>query len=80
MCSGKVTCLYDGHKMHVIRDTLRNRLKLIVDSERIADFTEIEDWAKVRETSSRHMKILLTKEQVEVNSHIKTYVFHIVLG
>ncbi|ENN77021.1 hypothetical protein YQE_06515, partial [Dendroctonus ponderosae] len=67
MCVGKVTILYQGHKVHILVDYYRNRLKLIVDSERVADFEEIEDWAKVRETATKHMKFLLTDEQVEVS-------------
>ncbi|XP_030749920.1 hemocytin [Sitophilus oryzae] len=67
MCVGKVTILYKGHKVHILVDYFRNKLKLIVDSERIDDFEEIEDWAKVRETGSKHFKILLTDDQVEVS-------------
>lgn len=63
---GKVTILYQGRKVHILVDYYRNKLKLIVDNERIADFEEIEDWAKIRETSTKHMKILLTDVQVEV--------------
>jgi len=65
-CVGKVTILYQGRKVHILVDYYRNKLKLIVDNERIADFEEIEDWAKIRETSTKHMKILLTDVQVEV--------------
>lgn len=66
-CVGKVTILYQGRKVHILVDYYRNKLKLIVDNERIADFEEIEDWAKIRETSTKHMKILLTDVQVEVS-------------
>lgn len=66
-CVGKVTILYQGHKIHILMDHLRNKLKMIVDSERIDDFSEISDWAKVRETATKHIKILLTDLQVEVS-------------
>lgn len=76
MCVGKVTILYQGHKLHILVDYYRNKLKLIVDSERVADFEEIEDWAKVRETPTKHMKLLLTDVQVEVISDlIITFMF-----
>ncbi|CAG9772868.1 unnamed protein product [Ceutorhynchus assimilis] len=67
MCVGKVTILYQGHKLHILMDYFRNKLKLIVDNERIADYEEIEDWARVRETATKHMKLLLTEDQVEVS-------------
>ncbi|XP_017781781.1 PREDICTED: hemocytin [Nicrophorus vespilloides] len=66
-CVGKVTILYQGHKIHILFDGIKNNLKLIVDAERIDDFTVIADWANVRETKSKHLKILLTKAQVEVS-------------
>ncbi|XP_050302983.1 hemocytin [Anthonomus grandis grandis] len=67
MCVGKITILYQGHKVHILVDHFRNRLKLIVDSERVADFEEIDDWAQVKETRAKHMKFLLTDVQVEVS-------------
>ncbi|KAL1513261.1 hypothetical protein ABEB36_002690 [Hypothenemus hampei] len=66
-CVGKVTILYQGRKLHILVDFYRNKLKLIVDNERISDFEEIGDWAEVRETSTRHLKILLTEVQAEVS-------------
>lgn len=66
MCVGKVTILYQGHKIHILVDYVRNKLKLIVDNEKIDDFEELLPWASVRETATRHMKILLTEVQVEV--------------
>ncbi|KAJ8974052.1 hypothetical protein NQ317_002298, partial [Molorchus minor] len=66
-CVGKVTILYEGHKIHILVDEYRNKLKFISDSERITDFDEISQWAKVRETATKHMKILLTAIQVEVS-------------
>lgn len=67
MCVGKVTILFAGRKIHVYRDDVRNRLKLIVDSERILDFSEVADWMEVRETKSKHFKILLKAAQVQVS-------------
>lgn len=67
MCVGKVTILYDDHKIHVLLDEYRNKLKLVVDSETITDFSEVALWAGVRETTTKHMKILLIASQVEVN-------------
>ncbi|KAF7276957.1 hypothetical protein GWI33_009615, partial [Rhynchophorus ferrugineus] len=67
MCVGKVTILYKGHKMHILLDYFRNKLKLIVDAERIDEYDEIADWASVRETATKHMKILLAEDQVEVS-------------
>ncbi|EFA10333.2 hemocytin [Tribolium castaneum] len=65
-CVGKVTILYQGHKIHVLNDMIRNKLKLIVDGEKIDDFTEIT-WGQIRETSSKHFKIHLVEVQVEVS-------------
>ncbi|XP_066254573.1 hemocytin [Euwallacea similis] len=67
MCVGKVTILYQGRKIHILVDYYRNKLKLIVDNERVADFEELENWAKMRETSAKHLKMLLTDVQVEVS-------------
>lgn len=58
--------LYEGHKIHILLDEYRNKLKLIVDSERVSDFNEISQWANVRETATKHIKLLLTAIQVEV--------------
>ena len=66
MCVGKVTILYQGHKLHILVDFYRNKLKLIVDNERISDYEEISDWMQVKETTAKHMKMLLTEDQVEV--------------
>lgn len=63
---GKVTVLYEGHKIHVLLDDYRNKLKLIVDGERVSDFSEIVQWVNVRETATKHIKLLLTAIQVEV--------------
>nr|CAH7739498.1 unnamed protein product [Callosobruchus chinensis] len=67
MCVGKITILYQGHKIHILLDEFRNKLKLIVDSERVTDFDDIADWAAVKETATKHMKFLLTAVQVEVS-------------
>lgn len=67
MCVGKITILHQGHKIHVFFDTVRNKLKLIVDAERIDDFEEVADWMQVRTTKSKHMKLLLFKIQVEIS-------------
>lgn len=67
MCVGKITILYEGHKIHVLVDEYRNKLNLIVDSERIVDFDDIASWASVRETATKHLKLLLIAAQVEVN-------------
>lgn len=67
MCVGKVTILYKGHKIHVLMDYYRNKLKLIVDAERIEDFSEVADWINIRETATKHFKLLLTEIQVEVS-------------
>nr|CAI5832157.1 unnamed protein product [Callosobruchus analis] len=66
MCVGKITILYQGHKIHILLDEFRNKLKLIVDSERVTDFDDIADWAAVKETATKHMKFLLTAVQVEL--------------
>lgn len=68
MCSGKITILYEGHKIHILLDDYRNKLKLIVDNERITDFDEISQWAGVRETATKHVKMLLSALQVEVGN------------
>lgn len=66
-CVGKITILYEGRKIHILLDEVRNKLKLIVDSERIDDFSELSSWARVRETATKHIKMLLTDIQVEVS-------------
>lgn len=66
MCVGKVTILYMGHKTHVIRDTSHGRLKVIIGSTHITDFTEIEKWAHVKQTPAKHLKIYLHELQVKV--------------
>lgn len=68
MCVGKITILYEGHKIHVLLDEYRNKLNLIVDSERITEFDDIALWAAVRETATKHLKILLISAQVEVRN------------
>lgn len=66
MCVGKITILYDDHKIHVLLDEYRNKLNLIVDSERITDFEEVAAWTAVRETATKHLKLLLIEAQIEV--------------
>lgn len=65
-CVGKITILYEGRKIHILNDMIRGRLKMIVDGERIDDFSVIA-WAKVKETSSKHLKLTLTDIQVEIS-------------
>lgn len=66
MCVGKVTLLYQGHKVHIVRDDKADKLTMIVDSELIDDFDEISDWARVQVTKSKHFKIYLDPIQVQV--------------
>lgn len=66
MCVGKVTILYQGHKVHIIRDERNNRLRMIADSEVVEDFADIRNWARVEVTGSKHFKIFLDAIQVQV--------------
>lgn len=76
-CVGKITVLYEGHKIHVLLDENRNRLKLIVDGEKVSDFSEIIQWANARETATKHIKLLLTAIQVEVIFYFITIFYKI---
>lgn len=67
MCVGKVTILYNGHKIHVIRHDFGYKLQMIVDSELIDNFNEINDWVRVQVTASKHLKIYFDPVQVQVN-------------
>lgn len=67
MCVGKVTVLYEGHKIHILYDQIRDKLKVIMDGEVLNDFNTVEDWAVVKQTLAKHIKLLLVKQQVEVS-------------
>lgn len=67
MCVGKITILYEGHKIHIFYDNSRNKLKIIVDGEVVHNFSDISQWATVTETLSKHIRFLLNKAQVEVS-------------
>lgn len=67
MCVGKVTILYEGHKIHIYYDYVGNKLKIIVDAEILEKFEDIESWALVTETSAKHIIFLLKKVQIEVS-------------
>lgn len=67
MCVGKVTILYEGHKIHILYDQIRDSLKIIIDGEVLTNFATIGDWATVTETPAKHIKFLLKKLQVEVS-------------
>lgn len=67
MCVGKVTILYKGHKVHIIKHDNGHKLQMIVDSEVIDDFDEISEWALVQVTGSKHFKIFLDHIQVQIN-------------
>lgn len=66
MCVGKVTILYENHKIHILKDEQRNRLKMIYDGERITDFEDVAEVVKVGETQKRDLKVLLNRIQVVV--------------
>lgn len=67
MCVGKVTILYNGHKIHILYDEARDSLKIIIDGEVLEHFEMIKYWAVVAETPAKHIKFLLKKLQVEVS-------------
>ncbi|XP_056642321.1 hemocytin [Diorhabda sublineata] len=64
-CIGKITILYKGHKIHVLRDQSKSKLKLIVDGESIVDMVEIAPIINV-EKEGNDLKIVLPDVQVEV--------------
>ncbi|KAJ3643777.1 hypothetical protein Zmor_026489 [Zophobas morio] len=66
VCVGKVTILYQGRKIHILNDVFQNKLKMIVDGERIDDLSEVT-WANVRESPSKHIKIASKSSQVEIS-------------
>lgn len=66
-CVGKVTILYNGHKIHIIMDDVGQKLRMIVDSEVIYDYKEISDIAKIKVTSSKHLKIFFDDIHLQVN-------------
>lgn len=74
MCVGKITILFAGRKIHIFNDDIRNKLKIIVDGERIEDFNEVSSWLGVKQTIAKHLKISLKSAQVEVS------VYHPSLG
>lgn len=67
MCVVKVTILYEGRKIHVLYDGTRDRLKIVIDGEVLTNFADVEAWATIRETASKHIKFLLKNVQVEVS-------------
>lgn len=67
MCVGKVTVLYKNHNIQVKRDLPHGSLKLIIDSEHIFDISEPKEWLDVKQTSTKHLRILLKEIQVLVS-------------
>lgn len=67
MCVGKVTILHEGHKIHILYDQIRDKLKVIVDGEVLRNYAAVSEWATVLETPAKHIKFLLKKLQVEVS-------------
>ncbi|CAH0555060.1 unnamed protein product [Brassicogethes aeneus] len=67
ICEAKTCKIHIQNKAWEMCNSVKHKLKLIVDAERINDFEEISEWLSVRETSSKHFKILMTEMQVEVS-------------
>lgn len=80
MCVGKVTILFRNHKIHIIRDNLKQKLKMIVDSEHIEDYKDIKSWAKVIVTGSKHLKIFLNNIRVQVLSKYFIQIYFSILN
>lgn len=72
MCVGKVTILYEGHKVHIMYNLLKNKLKVIIDGEVLTDFTEVAQWAQIKETPSKHIQFTLIKSEIEVSVYFPT--------
>lgn len=73
MCVGKVTILYEGHKIHIFYNYIKDKLKIIIDGEKLEKSEDIESWATVTETASKDIVFVLKKVLIEVQIlNIKT--------